>query len=259
MKVFTTTQLVENGILPEWLGDELAHTCECGCPILNNRELTLRWCMNPNCYYHMQHKADEMFKHIGVKGIGPATCLATLKHLRLKNHFQLLPHVLGEVKPRVRLWEIADMAGIHSYGKTFWEKELADKKSFVDYFGSGNYIPQDITRHKEMLIDAESYFEVRPPLSSRYVTVMLNGSVTGFTNRDLFIDKCNEIAGQYLRVRQVGKNQSASYCITQNPMSKEGKVQLARDQGIPIVHPTEFLAILTNRVVTMIEQGEVPL
>jgi hypothetical protein len=254
MSIMTTEQLVKAERIPEWLGNALPNECQCGCPILNNEDLTFRWCMNPTCYYHMQHKGDEMFKHLNVKGIGPATCLAGLRRFKLKNHFELLPRILGEVKPRVHLWEIADMAGIYGYGKVFWEKALAGKKTFEEYFDSGNFIPKDIVANKKLLIDAEEYFSIKPALSNRYISVMMTGSITGFNNRDQFIEKCNEIGGQYLRVRDTGKNGSVDYLITEDVYSNTGKAKLARQNGISIVTPKEFIALLTALITELLEE-----
>lgn len=237
----TTKQLLEENIIPKWLGESLRHDCEvCGCPILNNEELTARWCSNISCYSHMQHKGDYMCKRLSIKGVGPATCLETLKRYHLKNHFELLRFVLRD-RPRVHLWEIADMACIHTFGSVYWEKELAGIQSFEEYFTSNKFIPKLIRSHQDMLIDAQKYFTIKMPLSKNGIKVMITGSIKGFNNRQLFIEKCNDIVGQHLRVTQVNRNNSANYLITENIHSTTDKAEIARRQGIPILSPSEFL------------------
>lgn len=252
MSLGTTDQLISSGIIPHEIGKYLKKTCDyCGCPIINNYELTERYCANFNCYGHMQHRADDMCKKLGFKDIGPATCLSILKANHLGHHFEILPYICKD-KPRVYLWQIAEMAGVPGV-KSKWEDLLAGYKTFDEYFALAS-VPKDIIPFRSMLNNSLKYFDIIPPLSKRSIIVMITGSIRGFNNREDFIAMCNHAGGSILKIQLKGKRQSADYLITENKNTNTPKAQAARDNNIPIVSPTEFLLIFKELLRTIINK-----
>ena len=91
----------------------------------------------------------------------------------------------------------------------------------------------------------ESYFAIKPALSSRIMRVMGTGSFHGFSNRDEFFNKVNAAYGNMIQVIQTGKRKTGvSYLIKEHDAVDHSKSQIAREEGIPIVTPKEFVDIL---------------
>ena len=262
---FTTSQLVEMGKLSPLIAEGIKEDCEipgCGCPILNNLEMTKRRCSNYYCYGHMKYRANDMCKRLGIKDIGPETCYKILKSNHLESHFHLLPYILPEgVKPKIHLWEIADMACIPGISKK-WEDILEGAKSFEDFFSRPG-IPRDIRVFKDNLITASKFFEIKPTLSSRVISVMITGSISGYSPRSKFIETCNDLFGQFVKIKLGEKKQSHDYLITENiraipfakerlksnpylPASSMSKMELAIYSSTPIKTPREFLITISE-------------
>lgn len=245
-KMYSTKNLIDREIIPKELIPHIMQECPyCGYPIARNEKLTMAECANINCVGHMQYRADALVKFLGIKGIGPKTCLNIIQTKRLKNHFEIIPYVTKE-KPKVHLWEIANMAFIPGYGSKFQDL-LAGYQTFEDYFNKAS-VPLNLRPYRSKLVDAQKYFIIKRALSSNVIEVMLNGSFTGFKSRQDFVNDCNTFLGQVVQVKSVGVKKSADYCITENKNSNERKVRTAREVGIPILTPKEFLKELIEEV-----------
>lgn len=255
MEFYTMHELLTMGKIPWKYAKNLKTNCEyCSTPkkfvpILTSETLRQRKCSNPNCLGHTQHRADSMFKHLGVKGIGPETCLSMLRALDVKTVFDLIPKVFGDKKPIVNLYEIAQMAAIPGYqGK--WEEILRSYASFEEYFSQA-YPTQDVLRYKDYLIDAQKYFLINPPMSATQINVMITGGVSGYARREDFIKECNKYAGHIIYVKLVGKRKTGvQYLITEGASEGKEKLKAAVESHgrIQIVTPSQFLQILTEKV-----------
>lgn len=231
--------------LPDWLKENALMLCPyCGAFIVNNESLTARWCANPNCPGHMSYKLVELAKYFHVDGIGPATALRIVKEHQLKNHFEIIPHWFPNAKPKASLANIACLACIEGYGEIAANNELSQYYTFEQYF-SYSYINPLLLPYKQLLIDAQQYFALKRPLSASKLYVMATGSFHGFQSRDDFFRGVNEAFGSVVHVIQTGKRKTGiSYLIKEPDAADHTKSAIAMEQGIPIVSPAEFVAIL---------------
>lgn len=238
--------------LPDWAKEAMSGTCSyCGSYIVDNSDTgvtTARWCVNPCCPGHMMHRMDFIAKFFGIKGFGPRTALSYIQSHNCKSHFEVMGRWFKDgQKPLVSLPEIAQLACIEGYGAPQANKELSHYATFTDYFT--NAFPQNplLVKHKDMLIDAEKYFAIKPPLATRKLYVMGTGSFHGYNNREEYFRLINEAYGMYVNVIQTGKRKTGvSYLIKEKDAIDHSKSQIARECGIPIVTPSEFVSIVAS-------------
>lgn len=238
--------------LPDWAKESMEMLCPyCGSFIMDNSDTgvtTSRWCSNKQCPGHMMHKMVSISNFFGIKGFGPKTALSYIQAHSCKSHFDVMRRWFkDESKPLVTLPEIAVLACIEGYGAPQANKELSHYASFTDYFT--NAMPPNalLIPYREMLIDAEKYFCVKPPLSVKKMFVMGTGSFHGYNNREEFFRILNEAYGMYINVIQTGKRKTGiSYLIKELDAVDHSKSQIARDYGIPVVTPSEFVAIIAS-------------
>ncbi len=237
--------------LPDWAKSEMMLTCKhCGSYIVDNSDTgvtTARWCLNPKCPGHMAEKANDMAKMLGVKDVGPKTLLSAIKGNKYDNHFQLIPVWFGDSKPTATLPEIAVMAGITGYGAPTANQELSHYSSFENYFSTAPVVNPLLSANKDLLVEAQKYFIIKPPLSPRKMLVMGTGSFHNYNSREEFFRIINEAYGMYINVIQTGKRKTGiSYLIKEYDAVDHSKSQIAQECGIPIVTPTEFVSIIAS-------------
>ena len=235
--------------LPEWVKDNMKMTCQyCGSYIADNSDTgvtTSRWCVNPHCPGHMAHKMKFVADFFGVKNFGPATALSYCNSHKCKNHLEILKEWFKEEKPLVSLADVATLACIEGYGETQAKKELNSFGSFSHYFANV-YSPNNILLpYRDYLIECESYFNLKPPLSARKIYVMATGSFNGYNNRDEYFKQLNDAFGNVIQIIQTGKRKTGvSYLIKEKNAVDHSKSQIAKECGIPIVTPAEFFRML---------------
>ena len=239
-------------IYPKWAFDNMMLHCKyCGSYILDNSDtgkVTARWCANPKCPGHMMHRCKVLVDFFGVKGIGPETCLNLITGNNWTSHFDIIPFILKDKKPRLSLSEIATLACIEGYGATQAQKELDCFASFEDYFNSKGTKNELLLNNKDMLIDCQKYFEIKPPRSSTKLLVMGTGSFNGYSSREQYFNMLNDIFGQYVNIIQSGKRKTGICFLIKEPNAVDhSKSQIARENNIPIVTPDEFIALLLDR------------
>lgn len=240
-ELYTTDYLISKGRIKSKTAMVCKRECPCGKPIYRNWKLTKALCIDPYCKYHLKYKAETMFKYLGVKGLGAETCGMYIQRFKTTNHFELIPYVFKSKKPRLYLWEVALLTGIPGYS-TKLEEMMIGYNTFHEYFSKEKNIPRIIHVYKNILMRAQSYFVIRPSLAKECITVMITGNITGYSPRDKFIDACNDIVGDVIRVKLVGKGKSnRDYLITEDPSTGTGKVLDAIDAGINVVHPSIFI------------------
>lgn len=241
-----------NSDIPSWVKEHMLLKCNyCGSYIVDNgnenpdHEITARRCANPNCPGHMQYKVAYLAKHFGIDGIGPATALDMIKTYSFKSHLDAIPIWFTKSKPVERLGTIADLACIEGYGTTKATRDLNCFQSFTDYFNSGREIDKVLWSNREHLKSAESHFTIAPPLARNKINVMMTGSFNGFSNRKDYLTEINNIFGEAVQVVDVGKRKTGvQYLIREHNAVDRSKTALARELGIPIVTPQEFIDIL---------------
>lgn len=240
--------------VPEWVSANWLTTCpHCGAYIADNSDTgvtTSRWCVNPRCPKHMSFRAKDLADFFGIKGVGPATLYNSIQLHKYKSHFEFIPVWFKDEKPVVSLPDIAIMAAIEGYGAPSANKELSAYASFEQYFSQCSYVNPLLQKHADMLIDAQKYFIIKPPMAARKIYVMGTGSFHGYSSRDEYFRKINDTYGQYIHVIQTGKRKTGiSYLLKEKDAVDHSKSQIAKDSGIPIVSPSEFIDILCSLIV----------
>ena len=228
--------------IPVWLLPHLPTTCDCGGVFINNEALTERYCSNGYCPHHMAMKLDSCLKYLGVKGVGPATCLETVEDYNLHYHLDGLKYFIS-YKPKLELWEVGKLAMVKGY-----DKELKDPchgfSSFKEAASSPD-APLWFIRISPLLGLAEPYFEIKKPRVGRIINVMMTGSIHGFDTRDQFIAWLNEKYGDYFVFYNVGKRKSNVHFLIAEPEAGfHSKMQLAQDNGISIVSSAQLVATI---------------
>lgn len=237
--------------LPDWVKSSIKTTCSyCGSYILDNSDTgvtTARVCANPKCPGHMMHKMAFVAKYFGVTGFGPETALSYIKGNNCQNHLEILKKWFPDDKPLVSLSEVAILACIDGYGETQARQELNKYGTFEAYFANLANANPVLRKNYDYLMECQSYFALKPALSSRVIRVMGTGSFHGFNNRDEFFQMVNDAYGSMLQVVQTGKRKTGvSYLIKEKDAVDHSKSQIARENNIPIVTPKEFVDILSQ-------------
>lgn len=237
-----------NTSLPSWLADNINKRCPyCGAHIVDNELLTQRYCINQKCYGHMSRKMDILAKRFNIKGFGPASALSYCNLFKPENHLEILRSWFPNEKPLVELWEAGDMSMIYGYGPGEWKNMALGFKSFNDMIDNGTDITPTIYANRAYLNYCEGFFRIKEPFSRRIINVMITGSVTGFSNREQYIQSVNKTFGKYIQTIQVGKRASGvSFLISEQGVVGSSKTEVALRNGIPIITPIEYVKYLGN-------------
>lgn len=235
--------------LPQWAKDNMMMTCPyCGAFILDNSDTgttTARMCARKTCPGHLQHKMDFVASFFHVKNFGPKSALNYITAHKCTNHLEILKEWYKDEKPLVSLADVAVLACIDGYGDVQANKELSSYASFSAYFANLPAANPLLRQNMELLLECETYFNIKPPLAAQQMLVMGTGSFNNFASREEFFEMINDSFGQYIHVIQTGKRKTGvSYLIKETNAIDHSKSQIARECGIPIVTPAEFFAIM---------------
>lgn len=235
-----------NTELPSWLYNNISKRCEyCGAHIADDGPYTQRYCINPRCYGHMMQRIDKLAKRFQINGFGPKAALSYCRSHGTQNHLEILKDWFPDSKPSVYLWEVGELAMIYSLGPNEWKTIALGYSSFNDMFTQNVNLPALVQANRDYLLYCETFFSVKAPLARRVVNVMITGSVSGFSNRDMFIEGVNMTFGKFIQTVNVGKRKTnVDYLITEPGTQDNSKYRDAIKYGIPIVSPTEYLYIL---------------
>ena len=228
--------------IPDWLSSRISTHCKCGALIYNNEALTVRKCWNGQCPYHMAEKISDLAKYFHVKGVGPATALEYITTYNLKSHLAVIPYWFKDKKPRVSLYEVAKLAMIMGHDKDMYEF-CNGHRSFEEVYSTEKNLPIWFIMYKDTLMEAETYFDIKPPLSKVCLNVMMTGEVKGYPSRAMFISHLNDNYGQYVQVVDVGfRKTNVHALIKEETAAYHRKTQVAEERGIKIVTPASFEA-----------------
>ena len=252
----------EDNKMPKWLSSNISPKCKyCGSDMMNyynpDGRCTNRKCSNHVCPSMIAARADFMRNLLGIKGIGFATCLSSVRANKITNPVELLG--VWNIVPKVSLGtylRIHCFEGVDSEWDTITQKlnvftldELYDK-----YDGKWKSL---LEANKELLYTDLKYVELNKPKNefkgeSIIITVMITGTPNGFESKDDFIEKCNNLlAGRIILIHQKTKRQSnVDYLIREPGSTTRGKVEAAKRGGIPIVTSEQFFSILAEKLRT---------
>lgn len=238
--------------LPKWAKDNMMMICPyCGYYIVDNSDTgatTARWCANPVCPGHMAHRMKFVADFFKVKNFGPETARSYIVSHNCQNHLEILKEWYKDEKPLVTLADVAVLACIEGYGETQAVQDLGAYGSFSEYFANlANANP--ILRSKiAFLMECETYFNLKPPLSKTVIKVMGTGSFRNFESREEYFSLLNDVFGQYIQIIQTGKRKTGvAYLIKEPDAVDHSKSQIAYENNIPIITPQEFIMLLSKR------------
>lgn len=231
--------------IPEWAQESMMKTCPfCNSPIEHNEALTERWCTNPQCPEHMSYRITYIAKYYNQKGFGPAAAKSYYMGTHPNSPVAVIQTWFQE-KPTETLSTIADLACIKDYGVTTGQKTLDKYGSFTEYFEKEPTPDPNLVAHKEELLIAETYFNVRKPFTGENIFVMATGVIHGYSNRDVFFSCINEAIGDRLHVIQTGARKTGVTCLIKEPDAVDHKKsRIAQECGIPILTSQEFLQVV---------------
>lgn len=235
--------------VPDWVQDNWMKVCpHCNCFIVDNSDrgpTTARYCSNPSCPGHMSMKVGDLTEFLGIKGIGPKTAESIIKKQKYKSHLDFLKLWCEDKKPLVYLSKIAMLACIDGLGETKAISELSSYASFEQYFSQCPNPDPILMEHSGELIEAQQYFEIKPPLSKMELHVMGTSPYQGFSSREQYFNILNDMFGKFVHIVQVGKRKTnVDYLICERDASSSAKIGIALDYNIPRVTPAQFLTML---------------
>lgn len=133
----------------------LPKVCQyCDSLIITTEELTTLKCSNSKCPMHMAHKADKMFKTLGIKDMGSSVAFSLIKENNLDSHLKILsltnqqmprnnsPEVREKIFNRLqvgrrqKLGVVLDIAQVPGIGDKTSELITAGYSSFKEFFES---------------------------------------------------------------------------------------------------------------------------
>lgn len=236
--------------LPYWVRESIMMNCpHCGAPIASNNDsgqMTERWCSNPKCPEHMGYRIAYIAKHYNVKGFGPAAGKAYYTANNPDSPCAIISTWFEE-KPKETLSTIADLACIKDFGKTTGQKFLDKYTSFTEYFETDPNVDMNLLAHREELLCAEKYFTIKKPYAGENIYVMATGIIHGYSNRDMFFQELNELVGDKIHIIQTGLRKTNVTCLVKEEDAVDHrKSKVAKECGIAILTPKQFIAMLAN-------------
>ena len=255
---------VEDKRLPEWLGSHLFENCSiCGSPMENyynedDGRCTNRRCSNPTCPGMIAARADNMRQLLGLKGLGYASCLDTVRLHDIKYPIEILKY--WGIKPKVTIGKYLRMQcwpGVDSGLETEMQKHAITSLNSLFERYDGKY-KDLILSHKDELLRFQDLVTLPEEVTDRpdrIYTIMITGTPNGFNTKDHFINSVNRMcSGKIVTIHQATKRQSGVDFLIREPGSTtRGKVEAAQRGGIPIVTSEEYMGFLMNQLSEILE------
>lgn len=252
----------EDSSMPEWLRTNLNEVCQyCGSSIENGYndagECTRRRCSNKKCPKMMGEKIGRMCEILNVPNIRGGNGVRLVNDYRLQSHFEAIPIIYNQSKPRVVLSTFLRCACIYGIDSEF--DSIAGTFSTVsEMFNNyrGKYLSV-LEECKDELLSGEQYFDIVQPeqVEKKYPTVIygdivITGVLPGVSDRDKFVGIVNKM---YKGLTAFGysksKRKTGLYCcIAQDKNTTSGKANDARDNGFPVLTVDEFFKKLNSDI-----------
>lgn len=241
--------------IADWLVPHLYDLCPyCGHEIVNNENLTDRFCSNPSCPGHMSFKIAALAKRLGVKDIGPAAAMDMINFYQHPYHIQYIHHMQRE-RPRVYLYEVGELAMIKGHQKR-WREYCKGHKTMRQVCDDPS-VPQVIRDQYDLLHACEEECDIIPTLPGREMNVMLTGSFEGYRARKDFIAEMNALYGDIIELVDVGKRKlDVHFLIKEEWTTDHEKSAIAAEYGIPIITPAQMRELLERYKTYIIGRGE---
>lgn len=249
--------------IPEWLRNNIRTECSCGAPIENyyndDGHCTSRRCSSSICPNKLAARSAAMLTLLGVEGIKDGKSRQIIVANGLKSHFEVIPYVFTNGKPKISLAMYMKVCFIPGYSDT-WSKVCQDYSSPEEFVKNydGQY-SNVVAEYKDIILDNAKYFQFKEKTVYEYDavitgTVMLTGSIDGFANRNTLIIGLNKLCKGYVRlsISESVRKTGIMALIRQDGPSVTPKLTIARETGVPVMTPEEFRQFIVD---TLIEKG----
>lgn len=249
----------EASLLPEWLVVDLPENCPyCNSPYHvgyspNGLRVTKHYCPNRECSGTVATKMSFMWTVLGVDGIKFGKSLTLVKDRKLKRHLDAIPLIIKD-KPNIDLATFMRICCIEGVDGA-WENICKDKEN-IDEVLNTQFAQQNLsTKDAEDARDGVKYFDIFIHEKQDYtalvrMTIMMTGDIMGLPNRELLVSALNaKYKGLLdLRYSKSIRKTGIAVLVKESSSPVTGKVNTAKDCGIPIMTPEEFIKHVDKRV-----------
>ncbi len=244
--------------LPNWLTDNLRSKCMCGAEMENfynpANEITARRCSDVNCPYRMAQKIVGMCEILGIKGIGEKTAYKMIKERGLKSHLEALPFISRE-KLKVDLYTYLRLLFVKGVS-TGWGPIANRHKTLDDLMVNYNgKFSTELQERREEIMNGARLVDIKTEEPQKFEplitgTVMISGNIKGLNNRNSFISAMNKYSNGliHLSVAESKRKTGIMALIQEADTPNRGKAECAIENGIPIMTPDEFKAVVFSRL-----------
>lgn len=159
-----------SGTIPEDYHTIFSDTCVCRSEMIISKELTIVQCCNPRCYLKLGHMLDEMLTRFGVKGIGPTTCISSMKEmvseLDIPSHLELFQLDSSYLPGAIRNYKFGEFECAKSilFGRKYTLAELVPKLGLPGLGNKAQVIFEDyssIVELEEVLDDIPGFLATK--------------------------------------------------------------------------------------------------
>lgn len=241
---------IEAGFIPDYYRKFIPTKCSCGGDIEVNRDLTSIWCSNLRCPTKLANQCYNMFKKLGVAGVGVSTFEKIFQDPKLRT--PLYPFIYEHWSTSVvislrealdRKYTYRDVIRILSFpgmDKTALKifNEVQSPDTIKNLMSKMNY---KITDWLLPLVGAKTYDKLYPifkefefeilncncifklkPQVKNVIDIVVTGTPRGFKTKRDFIEKLDSIAEGYAEFNMCSKLESAPYIVadTNTPTEK---------------------------------------
>lgn len=245
--------------MTDWMKEAFKPNCLCGKPMLNwynsANQCTNRKCSDPECRYTAAAKVAAMCDILEIKGIKEAKALSILGN---RKYYQVLDLITNE-KPKVSLGTFMRLQFINGVDNR-WFNECNDYLTLDDFITNyrGQYSYLITPELVEQMRDMQNYVTVIEKKKQKYATaisgtVMITGNLRGFKDRNQFIAGLNAVfqGAVALGVAESKRKTGIMALIKEEDAPFRGKAQCAKENGIPIMTPTEFTEYIIKKLSTV--------
>lgn len=239
-------------LIPDWLKAELEEDCPfCGAKYEigyspNGQRVTSHYCPNRECPATVATKMALMWDILGVDGIKYGKSMALVKSKGIKKHLDAIPYVIKE-KPEIPVSTFMRINFIEGIDEA-WNSICNDKTSLGEILSTRE--ARKFIKHQELedLKEGVKYFNLVFPAKMKYdpilsISVMMTGDIMGLPNREYLIHALNQ---KYKGLLRLGYSKSTRRTgmfalVKEEESAVTGKVRTAKECGIPIMTPNEFI------------------
>ncbi len=249
----------ESELIPDWLKNELDEFCPfCGSKYEvgyspNGKRVTRHFCPNKKCPATISMKLVFVWDLLKVTGIKYGKSMELVKRKNIKYHLDAIPLVL-ENKPNIDIVTFMRLTCIYGIDSS-WDSLCKDKESLEDILKLPICEKNLTIEDKEDILRSFNYFNVKfkekkENKSIVVMTIMMTGDIMNLPNRELLVIALNKKYNGLLDLRYSKsiRRTGITALVKEEQSNTTGKVNIAKEYGIPIMTPEEFIIFVDKRI-----------